>query len=166
MQTEGRKGFPVTLLVTTLITLAIDQLSKALTRIYLPSGESVSLGGFGKIYQVRNPGTAFGIIQGRSWPLFLVSIVVFFVLVLVLWRWGGPGSAFFQAGLGLIIGGAIGNIIDRIALGAVVDFIDLGFWPMRSWPVFNFADLAIVIGVGMTLIVVIKESFRREPQEA
>jgi signal peptidase II len=166
VQTEGRKGFPVTLLVTTLITLAIDQLSKALTRIYLPSGESVSLGGFGKLYQVRNPGTAFGIIQGRSWPLFLVSIVVFFVLVLVLWRWGGPGSAFFQAGLGLIIGGAIGNIIDRIALGAVVDFIDLGFWPMRSWPVFNFADLAIVIGVGMTLIVVIKESFRREPQEA
>lgn len=166
MQTEGRKGFPVTLLVTTLITLAIDQLSKALTRIYLPSGESVSLGDFGKLYQVRNPGTAFGIIQGRSWPLFLVSIVVFFVLVLVLWRWGGPGSAFFQAGLGLIIGGAIGNIIDRIALGAVVDFIDLGFWPMRSWPVFNFADLAIVIGVGMTLIVVIKESFRREPQEA
>lgn len=166
MQTEGRKGFPVTLLVTTLITLAIDQLSKALTRIYLPSGESVSLGGFGKIYQVRNPGTAFGIIQGRSWPLFLVSIVVFFVLVLVLWRWGGPGSAFFQAGLGLIIGGAVGNIIDRIALGAVIDFIDLGFWPMRSWPVFNFADLAIVIGVGMTLIVVIKESFRREPQEA
>lgn len=166
MQTKGRKGFPVTLLVTTLITLAIDQLSKALTRIYLPSGESVSLGDFGKLYQVRNPGTAFGIIQGRSWPLFLVSIVVFFVLVLVLWRWGGPGSAFFQAGLGLIIGGAIGNIIDRIALGAVVDFIDLGFWPMRSWPVFNFADLAIVIGVGMTLIVVIKESFRREPQEA
>jgi signal peptidase II len=166
VQTKGRKGFPVTLLVTTLITLAIDQLSKALTRIYLPSGESVSLGDFGKLYQVRNPGTAFGIIQGRSWPLFLVSIVVFFVLVLVLWRWGGPGSAFFQAGLGLIIGGAIGNIIDRIALGAVVDFIDLGFWPMRSWPVFNFADLAIVIGVGMTLIVVIKESFRREPQEA
>ena len=166
MQTEGRKGFPVTLLVTTLITLAIDQLSKALTRIYLPSGESVSLGDFGKLYQVRNPGTAFGIIQGRSWPLFLVSIVVFFVLVLVLWRWGGPGSAFFQAGLGLIIGGAVGNIIDRIALGAVIDFIDLGFWPMRSWPVFNFADLAIVIGVGMTLIVVIKESFRREPQEA
>lgn len=141
-------------------------MSKALTRIYLPSGQSVSLGGFGKLYQLRNPGTAFGIIQGRSWPLFLVSIVVFFVLVLVLWRWGGPGSAFFQAGLGLIIGGAVGNIIDRIALGAVIDFIDLGFWPMRSWPVFNFADLAIVIGVGMTLIVVIKESFRREPQEA
>ncbi len=165
MQTERRKGLPVTLLVTALITLAIDQLSKALVRVYLPTGKEVSLGGFGKLSQVRNPGTAFGIIEGRSWPLFLASIAIFIVLVVVLWRWGGPGSFFFQMGLGLIIGGAIGNIIDRIALGAVVDFVDLGFWPMRSWPVFNFADLAIVIGVGITLIIVIKDSLSREPQE-
>jgi signal peptidase II len=165
MQTEGRKGLPVALLVTALATLAIDQLSKALVRVFLPCGEEISLGGFGKLVQVRNPGTAFGIIEGRSWPLFLASIVIFFVLVVVLWRWGGPGTVFFQAGLGLIIGGAVGNIIDRIALGAVVDFIDLGFWPMRSWPVFNLADLAIVIGVGITLIIVIKDGFRREPQE-
>lgn len=166
VQTKGRKGLPVTLLVTALVTLAIDQLSKALIRIFLPSGEEILMGGFGKLVQVRNPGTAFGIIEGRSWPLFLVSIAIFFILVLVLWRWGGPGSAFFQLGLGLIIGGAVGNIIDRIALGAVVDFIDLGFWPMRSWPVFNLADLAIVAGVGITLIIVIKDSFARKPRQA
>lgn len=166
MQTEGRKGFPVTLLVTALVTLAADQLSKALVRIFLAPGEVISLGGFGKLTQVRNPGTAFGIIEGRSWPLFVASIVIFFILVAVLWRWGGPGTALFQVGLGLIIGGAVGNIIDRIALGAVVDFIDLGFWPMRSWPVFNLADLAIVIGVGITLVMVIKDGFRGKPQEA
>jgi len=136
-------------------------LSKALIRILLPQGEVVSLGGFGEIRQLRNPGTAFGIIEGRSWPLFLASIAVFVVLVIVLWRYGGPGSAAFQVGLGLIIGGALGNIIDRIALGAVVDFIDLGFWPMRSWPVFNLADLAIVVGVGMILVIVLKDSFRK-----
>jgi len=150
---------------TAFAALAVDQLSKALVRIFLPQGKSLLLGGFGELQQLRNPGTAFGIIEGRSWPLFLTSIAVFVVLIVVLWRWGGPGSAFFQVGLGLIIGGALGNIIDRIALGAVVDFIDLGFWPMRSWPVFNFADLAIVIGVGMTLIVVIKDSFTKQPQE-
>lgn len=161
MQTEGRKSFPVTLLGTVLITLALDQLSKALIRILLPQGEVVSLGGFGEIRQLRNPGTAFGIIEGRSWPLFLASIAVFVILVIVLWRYGGPGSAAFQVGLGLIIGGALGNIIDRIALGAVVDFIDLGFWPMRSWPVFNLADLAIVVGVGMILVIVLKDSFRK-----
>ncbi|MEW6554979.1 MAG: signal peptidase II [Actinomycetota bacterium] len=164
MQTEGRKGFPVALLGTAVITLALDQLSKALIRILLPQGEAVSLGGFGEIRQLRNPGTAFGIIEGRSWPLFLASIAVFVILVAVLWRWGGPGTAAFQVGLGLIIGGALGNIIDRIALGAVVDFVDLGFWPMRSWPVFNLADLAIVAGVGMILIIVVKDSFKRPRQ--
>jgi signal peptidase II len=163
VQTEGRKGFPVTLLGTALITLVLDQLSKGLIRVLLPRGEVVSLGGFGAIRQLRNPGTAFGIIEGRSWPLFLASIAVFAVLVVVLWRWGGPGSAAFQVGLGLIIGGAIGNIIDRIVLGAVVDFVDIGFWPMRSWPVFNLADLAIVVGVGMILIIVVKDSFRKAP---
>jgi signal peptidase II len=142
----------------------LDQLSKALVRILLPQGEVVSLGGFGELRQLRNPGTAFGIIEGRSWPLFLASIAVFVVLVVVLWRWGGPGSAAFQVGLGLIIGGALGNIIDRIALGAVVDFVDLGFWPMRSWPVFNLADLAIVVGVGTIMIIVVKESFRKPQQ--
>jgi len=166
VQTKRRKGLPVTLLVTAFVTLAVDQLSKALVRIFLTSGEEISLGGFGKLTQVRNPGTAFGIIEGRSWPLFVASIVIFFILIVVLWQWGGPGTAFFQVGLGLIIGGAVGNIIDRIALGAVVDFIDLGFWPMRAWPVFNLADLAIVIGVGITLIMVIKDGFRKEPREA
>jgi len=161
VQTEGRKGFPVTLLGTALITLAFDQLSKALIRVLLPQGQILSLGGFGELRQLRNPGTAFGIIEGRSWPLFLASIAVFVVLVVVLWRWGGSGSAAFQVGLGLIIGGALGNIIDRITLGAVVDFVDLGFWPLRSWPVFNLADLAIVAGVGMILIIVIKDSFKK-----
>lgn len=166
MQAKGRKGLPLTLLATASITLALDQLTKALVRIMLPEGKTVSLGGFGDLRQLRNPGTAFGIIEGRSWPLFLASIAVFAVLVLVLWRWGGPGSKVFQAGLGLIIGGALGNIIDRSVLGAVVDFIDLGFWPMRSWPVFNLADLAIVVGVGIILVVVIGDSFKKKPQAA
>lgn len=166
MQTKRRKGFPVALAVAALVTLAIDQLSKALIRIYLPEGKPpLSLGGFGEIHQVRNPGTAFGIIQGRSWPLFLVSVVVFFLLLVVLWRWGRRDSILFQVGLGLIIGGAVGNIIDRVSLGAVVDFIDLGFWPMTKWPIFNLADLAIVIGVGITMVMVIKEGWKKEPRE-
>jgi len=164
VQDKGRKGLPVTLLVTAIITLAIDQSSKAFVRILLTQDKTVSLGGFGELRQLRNPGTAFGIIEGRSWPLFLASIAVFFVLILVLWYTEGPGSAVFQIGLGLIIGGALGNIIDRIVLGAVIDFVDLGFWPMKSWPVFNLADLAIVAGVGIVLIVVIKDSFKKQPQ--
>ncbi len=165
MQAEGRKGLPVTLLVTVLLTLAMDQLSKGLARIFLGQDKVVSLGGFGELRQIRNPGTAFGLIEGRSLTLFLGSVAVFVVLIVVLWRWGGPGSAVFQAGMGLIIAGAVGNIIDRIALGAVIDFIDLGFWPMRSWPVFNLADLAIVLGVGIVLVLVIRDSVRQRPRE-
>jgi signal peptidase II len=150
----------VIILVTALATLVVDQLSKALIRVYMPMGESFSVS-FIKIRQLRNPGTAFGIIQGKSWPLFLISIAVFVVLIVVLWHWGGPGSTLFQLGLGLIIGGALGNIIDRIILGEVVDFIDVGFWP-----VFNLADAAIVIGVGITLIVVITDIWKKEPGES
>jgi signal peptidase II len=161
VQAERRKGAPIALVVAALTTLAVDQLSKALTRIFLPKGSVVSIGGVLKLRQVRNPGTAFGVIQGEPWPLFLLSIAVFFFLLLVLWRWGGPGSRFFQMGMGLIIGGALGNIIDRIALGAVVDFIDFGFWP-----VFNLADMAIVVGVIMTMVVVVKETWKKENQGA
>jgi len=92
VQAEGRKGLPLTLLGTALVTLVLDQLSKGLVRVFLAQGEVVSLGGFGELRQLRNPGTAFGIIEGRSWPLFVASIAVFFVLVLALWRWGGPGG--------------------------------------------------------------------------
>lgn len=153
---KERRVPPLTLFATALITLVMDQLSKAIVRIHLPLGETVSLG-FLEFRQVRNPGTAFGLITSKAWPLFVVSIVLFFVLILVLWKWGGPGSRVFQMGLGLIIGGALGNIIDRLTLGEVVDFIDVGFWP-----VFNIADIAIVAGVGIVLVIVAKQTWKGE----
>lgn len=137
-----------------MLSLALDQASKALVRAYLPPGKTVSIW-FLDLRQARNPGTAFGIIPAGSWPLFALSTAVFAALLLVLWKWGGPGGALFQVGLGLIIGGAIGNIIDRIVLGEVVDFIDFGFWP-----IFNLADTWLVIGVAVTLFIVARNSFR------
>jgi signal peptidase II len=157
VQAKRGKGLPVALLATALISLTIDQLSKALVRVYLPDGKIICIGDFLKLRQLRNPGTAFGLIQGKAWPLFLLSIAVFFFLLLLLWKLGGPGGVTFQVGMGLIIGGALGNIIDRVALGEVVDFIDFGFWP-----VFNFADMAIVIGVAITMVVVVRESWKRK----
>ena len=166
MQREGRKGLPLTLAGTALSMLALDQLSKGLVRVFLPPGEYLSLGGLGELRQLRNPGTAFGIIEARTWPFFAASIIVFCAIVFLLWSWGGPGGRLFQVGLGLIIGGALGNIIDRIALGAVVDFVDLGFWPLRGWPVFNLADLGIVAGVAGMLAVMMKEALRPRSRRA
>lgn len=160
MQAKRGKGIPLTLVVTALITLAADQLSKAAVRLHLPLGETVDLAVF-RLQQVRNPGTAFGIISVRSWPLYIASMAVFCLLVLLLWWLGRPGTTSFQAGLGLIVGGAAGNIIDRIALGAVVDFIDF-----RIWPVFNIADLAIVTGVVITMIIVIRDAWSKDTEGA
>lgn len=120
----------------------------------LPSGKALDLRLF-VLHQVRNPGTAFGLIRGKTFPFFLASVAVLLLLLLVLWRWRRHLGRSFQAALGLIIGGAVSNIIDRIFLGAVVDFVDL-----RFWPVFNLADMAIVIGVGMALFCVLRDMWR------
>ncbi|MBC7254135.1 MAG: signal peptidase II [Actinobacteria bacterium] len=139
---------------TAAAALAADQASKALVRCFLPPGKTLDLHLLA-LRQVRNPGTAFGLIRGQSLPFFLGSVALLLVLVLVLWRFRGEEGRAFTAALGLIIGGALGNIIDRISLGAVVDFIDL-----RFWPVFNLADTAIVLGVGIALVLVIREVWR------
>ncbi len=154
MQAERRKDLPLTPTFAALAALALDQLSKALVRAYLPPGKTVSIW-FLDLRQARNSGIAFGIFPEMPWFLFILGTAVLVALVLVLWRWGRPGGAWFCAGLGLIIGGALGNIIDRIALGEVVDFIDFGFWP-----IFNIADTAIVVGVGIIMFIVAARSFR------
>jgi signal peptidase II len=146
VQAEGRKSAPLILIAAAAVTLILDQVSKAFIRVYLPRGDTVSLG-FLKLRHVRNPGTAFGLISAKSWPFFATSIIIFFLLLIVLWRWGGPGSWVFQLGMGLIVGGALGNII--------------GFWP-----VFNLADMAIVVGVIITLFIVAKETWKTEAEKA
>jgi signal peptidase II len=132
-----------------------------MVRIYLPAGKTVSVGDFIRLQQVRNPATAFGIIKGESWLLFIGSIIILFILVFTTWKWAGPGNRWFQAGLGLIIGGAIGNIIDRVALGEVIDFVDL-----KIWPVFNVADTAIVIGVIIAMAMLIRDTWTKSARGA
>ncbi len=139
---------------TAAAALAADQASKALVRRFLPPGKSLDWGPF-SLRQVRNPGTAFGLIRGQSLPFFLGSVALLLVLLLVLWRFRGTEGRAFTAALGLIIGGALGNIIDRMFLGAVVAVA-----VNRFWPVFNLADTAIVLGVGTALALVIRDVWR------
>ncbi|MGQ9476456.1 MAG: signal peptidase II [Actinomycetota bacterium] len=131
--------------------LAADQAAKALVHAFLPPGKSVNLGIF-VLRQVRNPGTAFGLIRGGPLPLFLGSVALLLVFTLVIWRFHRGGGRRLPVALGLIIGGALSNIIDRIFLEGVVDYIDL-----RFWPVFNLADVAIVVGAGLALLVAVRE---------
>ena len=142
--TPARLGFAVALL-----TLIVDQATKlyALFVFDLPIREPVALTPFLNLIVVWNRGISYGLFQQHTelgrWVLIGVSIVAALALIVWIRRTNGLVLA---ASLALIVGGAIGNVIDRLAYGAVFDFIQmrLGDW---SWYVFNVADAAIVAGV-------------------
>ena len=122
--------------------LAADQLSKLAVRHFLPPGTSWLF-----LTHVANPGAAFGLLPHRTWVLVAVGGVVLLAAgaLLLFWR-NAPGSA--RTGLAVLAAGALGNLADRLVAGRVVDFIDL-----RVWPVFNLADVAVVVGLGLVASV-------------
>lgn len=124
--------------------LAADQLSKLAVRHFLPPGTSYPVvPPWLFLTHVANPGAAFGLIPYRTWVLVGVGGAVLLAAgaLLLFWR-QAPGRA--RTGLAVLAAGALGNLADRLAAGRVVDFIDL-----RVWPVFNLADVAIVVGLGL-----------------
>jgi signal peptidase II len=142
------------------VALALDQLSKwwIVDVFQLPLRGSIHLFGPLSFTYVQNQGVSFGLLQAEvdlaRWALTAFSILV--AIVLAIWA-RRPERGLLAVGLGLIIGGAIGNAIDRATLGFVTDFIDvqrLGFFP---W-IFNIADSAITLGV----VALLADSFRRE----
>ncbi|HZH52812.1 MAG TPA: signal peptidase II [Microvirga sp.] len=132
-----------------LITLVLDQATKLYTLfVYdLPVREPVALTPFLNLIVVWNRGISYGLFQQSTdlgrWVLIVVSILAAIGLSIWIRRTAGRVLA---ASLGLIVGGAIGNVIDRLAYGAVFDFLQL-HWGDWSWYVFNVADAAIVAGV-------------------
>ncbi len=98
---------------------------------------------------VENRGAAFGILQDQRW-IFIVATVATLIFILWYLRQMDPEIRILKIGLNLILVGAIGNLIDRVYLGFVVDFIDF-----RIWPVWNVADMAIVVGTIITIGIII-----------
>lgn len=113
-------------------------------------GESIPvLEGVFQLTYIKNPGGAFGILGGSQ---LLLMVGSFLALAVVLWMLlASPPSRLTALGCGLILGGAAGNLFDRLAAGEVTDYLDLQFWPLRQWPIFNAADTAIVLGVILLL---------------
>jgi len=130
-------------------SLLTDQISKFLILKKLPYGESVKvLGEVMRFTFIFNPGGLFGIGKEIGW-IFVLMGVVFFLLILLFLR--GKRKMIEEMGFGLILGGAMGNLVDRIRFGAVIDFIDMGYKGFR-WPVFNLGDVAISVGIGLVLL--------------
>lgn len=126
--------------------LVLDQLTKWLVSTRLLLGEPVPvLGDVVRLTLVHNRGAAFGLFPGSRLPFIIVSILAIAV-VLYLFQRDAYRSGLSRVLLGGILGGALGNLIDRARLGYVVDFIEVGVGSLK-WPVFNVADSAVTLGV-------------------
>lgn len=101
------------------------------------------------ITYILNPGAAFGLLAGRTWIFVVTAIVVFLAVIYAHLRLPKDARAIRLA-LGMIGGGALGNLYDRVVIGKVVDFLDFRIWPY----IFNFADSMIVIGAGILILTI------------
>jgi signal peptidase II len=148
-------------LVVLLGTLLLDQVSKLAILLLMQPGESIPLlSDLVRITFVRNSGAAFGLLSGNRIPFLLTTCLAIAALLFLLFRSRGSG-AHISSYLVLVLAGAVGNLIDRLRLGEVVDFIDIG-WKNVRWPVFNLADAAVTVGV---LLFLYRSLFRRRPAE-
>jgi signal peptidase II len=138
-------GRSATFFLTALLVVAADQLSKFAIRANLSIGESLPQTGFFRLTHIHNTGAAFGIFQNQSLPLTILALVgvgiLLFLVIFMYRRFYFLGTARGKLALGLILGGTVGNLIDRLSFGYVIDFIDIGIWPA-----FNIADPSVVIG--------------------
>ena len=129
----------------------IDQVAKLIVEARLPEGEAIDLLPILQLFHVRNTGIAFSLFAGSGVGLVLLPLVVTAV-VLVFWARNRDGGRLAAAAFALILGGAIGNLIDRIRLGYVIDFLLLHFGDWTLF-VFNLADAALTLGPLLLILV-------------
>ena len=149
------------LLPILLVGVALDQVTKQLVLSYLPLGAQIPvIKGFFNIVHVHNRGAAFGLMS--TWSLdfvrifFLCTTCIVLLVVGYLW-WRLPGDQRLAAvGYSLIMAGALGNLVDRVRFGEVVDFLDF-YWGHYHWPAFNVADSLVCLGAGVLFWVILRE---------
>ena len=130
--------------------LILDQITKILIRSQLAIHQSIPEQGFFRLTHVRNTGSAFSLIKDQNILLTTIGVIVLIILIYFLKEFD-TDRPFVITAISLQIGGALGNLLDRIFLGSVVDFFDIGVSGVYRWPTFNIADSSIVIGI--TLLI-------------
>ncbi|OGW39301.1 MAG: signal peptidase II [Nitrospirae bacterium RBG_13_39_12] len=139
---------PVSVMLIALSVVALDQITKYLVITYLNPLDSIEISPFLHLVSVRNTGAAFGMFKSFS-SSFFISVSVL-AITFVIWLLVTGKYNYF--GLSLVLGGAIGNLIDRIIYGKVVDFIDFSVGRFH-WPAFNVADSSLTVGIIIILLV-------------
>jgi signal peptidase II len=149
------------LLPILVVGLTLDQMTKVLVMLKLPLGSQAPLiPGLLNLVHIHNKGAAFGLLSGWSaefaWLFFVATTGLVLVVLGYLW-WRLPDDHWPAAlGYSLILTGALGNLIDRVRLGEVVDFIDV-YWGRYHWPAFNVADSLVCVGTAVLVWVIIRE---------
>jgi signal peptidase II len=143
----------------------MDQTSKGLIVRILTLGEQVPVSSFFNLVYVLNPGAAFSFLaDAGGWQRYFFIVLALFVSGWLALMLKTPRPRYEALGLSLILGGAVGNVLDRIITGKVVDFLDF-HWNGMHWPAFNFADVFISIGVASLLWTTFRESpLQTEPK--
>ena len=151
--------------VLMLVVVGLDQLSKYLIISNLELHESIEIipGVFNFTY-IQNRGAAFGSFDEHRW-IFLVLSTVMIVAILAFLFWKKPQDKLLLASLILITGGGIGNMIDRVCLGYVIDFLDFCAFPNLWMWIFNVADACVCIGAGMLALWMILDTVKETKKE-
>lgn len=135
------------------VIFAADRLTKEAVARSIPPGETrEALGDYVRITHLQNTGAAFGLLPERTTLLAVLSVIAV-VVILVYYRRLSGGSRLIDATLGMQLGGAFGNLLDRVRQGYVVDFIDVGVGPYRYPWAFNLADASIVTGIAAVVVL-------------
>lgn len=129
------------------IILLVDQFTKVLIVGYYQLGDSTTITNFFNVIRVHNSGAAFSFLAGASgWQRWFFTVLGFVAAGIILWMLKShPGQKLFCFAMACILGGALGNVIDRIVYGYVIDFLDF-HWRGMHFPAFNVADSAITVG--------------------
>ncbi len=164
---EGASGGKPRWLLVSLCVLVLDQWTKWLVEAHLPAHASHAVvPGLFNLTHVRNTGVAFGLFAASgeaAAPLVLAALGVAALVVVGFYFWKTPASQrLLLAALALVLGGAVGNLLDRCVAGAVTDFLDF-YWRTHHWPAFNVADSAITIGLALLALDTLRPAARPEP---
>ncbi|PAE26942.1 signal peptidase II [Bacillus sp. 7894-2] len=150
--------------IIALFVIALDQLTKWLIVKNFELGESVKvIEDFLYITSHRNRGAAWGILQGQMWFFYVITVIVIIGIIYYIQK-AAKGKLLLGVSLGLMLGGAIGNFIDRVFRKEVVDFVNTYIFGY-DFPVFNIADSALVIGVGLLMIQMLLEEREAKKKE-
>ena len=148
------------LLLIASLVVVVDQVTKWLIVQNFRMHEALPvIPDFFDLVYVRNKGAAFGILADTGFrvPFLLTTTMVAVVFLVWFYRQLKPEQVLSRSALSMVLGGAVGNLIDRLRLGEVIDFLDV-HWFQHHWPAFNVADSAICVGVGMLLLAQWRDS--------